>query len=144
MKLKEFNRVNTPNGKKGIPFVSFNTTSGVIRLNNVAVELLKISKGDHVVLLQDEDKPKDWYVGASPEGFAVRPQGKTNNMAFGSHVLTNAVLTSLNVLDKSIRINIATTAVTVNGMPIYPLITLPIVNKGRPTSGADTLRPKRF
>lgn len=62
MKLKKFDTTNLPSVKKsGTPAITFQK-NGSIRLNNAAMNLMKLEPGSHVVFHQDEESRTDWFM----------------------------------------------------------------------------------
>lgn len=84
MKLRKFDRTNTVTTKPVTgPGLSY-TKSGGWSMNQALQEALGVVAGDHVVLLQDEDEPLEWYVGTDPNGFELRAPSSGTALKFSS------------------------------------------------------------
>lgn len=55
--------------------------NGVLNINAVAAEIMKLKAGDKIALSQDERKPENWYIHKSPNGFQVRDSNKWQKKA---------------------------------------------------------------
>jgi len=127
MKLKSLKPVDFPSSGRGMtakPFVRF-STKGVITFNKAAVKLLNLSDKENIFLTQDEDKPDDFYLCKSQEGFAVKVNEKGGQ--FNNSNLSNHILNFFNLNDgikTGFRFNIGE-GVEYGSTIMYPLITRP-------------------
>lgn len=74
MKLKEFNQQTAPPAARYGEATVNVSKNGVFSFSVAAVDLLKLKADDHVVFLQDEDAPDNWYITMSDKdkGFKLR------------------------------------------------------------------------
>jgi hypothetical protein len=73
MELKTYTTENSSRMSSGKPRITLSAKNGVIRLNKVAVESLKIKDRDKWSLSQDMKNVKEWYLHVNNEnGFPVR------------------------------------------------------------------------
>jgi len=73
MELKTYTTDNSSRMSSGKPTITLSAKNGVIRLNKVAVECLKIKDKDKWSLSQDVKNVKDWYLHINNEnGFSIR------------------------------------------------------------------------
>lgn len=75
IKLKRFNKqhkVKSMYSKDAL--LSITLVNGSIRLNMTAANWLGVTHGDRVELLQDTEKPKNWYIHKSDVGFELKPK----------------------------------------------------------------------
>lgn len=96
MKLKKYNRKDCHMREAGSATVRVSRT-GTFAFSKKAIEAMGITEGTRLNLLQDEDRPKDWYVEKTtdPEGLRVRKY-KDGMMAAGA-AIARQLLTSLDV-----------------------------------------------
>lgn len=81
MKLKEFSTCGRK-ALKGMATITF-SKSGCIGLNNKTVESMGLKPGDKLVFFQDEDNPRDWYMGVGKEkGAELRLGSGTSGSLF--------------------------------------------------------------
>jgi hypothetical protein len=123
MKTRIFNQGNSTSTKSTGHFITIQTKNGAISFSKDLVSLIDIKK-NKVQFVQDEDKPKDWYlqVTSSEDGFPLR--GKNAGSIMQNTVLCREILKSLGVLGQgSWRIMVATTPEKGFNLPTYPIIT---------------------
>lgn len=123
MKLTKFNRGTTlsSNRADSLPIIGVNQ-KGLIRLNKAGQKLLGLAINDRVNILQDEEKPSDWYVEKTTDddGFILRN-------CSGGGLLCNSVLTTNKIMDslriqKSTLMRIAPKPIE-DGSSIYAILT---------------------
>lgn len=80
------------------PRISFLKT-GLVILNEAAVHGLNLKSGDKIDLVQDEDRPKDWYLRIRETGFILRPKDTKHKaiLKFASIVLVKKIQSSLGI-----------------------------------------------
>lgn len=126
MKLKHFNTQNTRAIRRRKPTIRF-TKAGLIALSSTLSMNIGLKENDYVEFLQDEEKPKDWYIvkGSAKTGFQLRKY-KTN----GGQLITNSANLSEKFLESigkknitSIACLVATQPTEVEGMKLYAIIT---------------------
>jgi hypothetical protein len=99
MKMNIYNR-NTLNSRCFLnkePYIRF-SISNTIHITGIGADVLKVSKGMSVEFIQDADRPKDWYVTNSANGFKLR-QGKSC-LCFNNKALAEKIRKSLNITGK--------------------------------------------
>jgi hypothetical protein len=123
MKTRIFNQANSTSKKSTGHFITIQTINGAISFSKDLVALIDTKK-NKVQFVQDEDKPKDWYlqVTTSEDGFSVR--GKNAGSILQNTVLCREILKSLGVaFEGSWRIMVSTTPGELFSLPTYPIIT---------------------
>lgn len=98
MNLLQFDQTNCrTRGKRKEPILAM-TYNGQFRVSKNAVELIGLKKGDQVVLSQDKDHPKEWYIcivdKALNVGFQVNFPVKMKMVQFSSSVVTQRIAAS--------------------------------------------------
>lgn len=94
MKAKVYSRENCKyktNGKSAISL----SKSGVISISSQAIEKIGLTAGDKILMVQDEEKPTDWYIQKTEEehGFVLRKS--TKHLAFNAKSIVIDLLKSL-------------------------------------------------
>lgn len=87
MELKTYNSENSSRTSTGKPAMAFSGKNGLMRINKIAIEKLKIKNGDRWSVSQDPKNVFDWYLHKDPEnGFKIRVSEK-NEGTFNSAIL---------------------------------------------------------
>jgi len=123
MKLKHFNRTNTKNIRRMAPTVNIRK-SGSFSLSTQAVINIKLTAGDFIGLVQDEDNERDWYIIKSnkEEGFSLRSYH--NRLQFNTSAIVDLMLKSLEMPDrKSITFLIASEPMMNGESELWAIIT---------------------
>jgi len=94
MKLKEFNLDNAKFQHTGKPSVRINQKSGVISFSAEAATLIGLKDGTGIVILQDEETSRDWYVVVSEKESAIPVRIKKAGCCFNSSYLAKLILKS--------------------------------------------------
>lgn len=113
MKLKIFDNTNIQKFGKDYPPSVHIDQSGSIRLSQSFCQKLDIKANDSVVLAQDEEHPKDWYLitGQNGNGFPLRKKSNRQDLCslnFNCKAITKAILKSINCYERSVTLRIAT------------------------------------
>jgi hypothetical protein len=95
MKRRIFTPLNSKAMKPSTPSVNMNAKAGLINISKAACEILNLSKGDKVVLFQDEDAKRDWYLEKNPVGFELRDDGKTASLSFNCTAVVRELFKSV-------------------------------------------------
>ena len=126
MKLKVYDKRNSCSISTGRPTVRISRKAGLLTFQKGAIALLGLLPGDRLIVCNDEDSPRDWYIHktADPEAFAPKPKGKAgaNIVQFNSSILAAKVLDSAGVAERA-SFAISKTPAIINGMEYWPLIT---------------------
>lgn len=127
MKLKIYDRSLGPL-KVGVATLNVNK-GGMFGFSARSADVIGLEHGSKVLIIQDEDRPKDWYVakdhrGGEPTGFEVRGK-KANTLCFNSSYTAQKIKDSLglNGSVKSMRFLIGTAPVKHDGLELWPIIT---------------------
>lgn len=107
-----------------LPVISFNPTSGRVSFSQSAIEGLALKNGDKIVLIQDEDRPKDWYLSKDDKGFTLQESAGT--LAILNKSLSKEVTDSLGV-DGTAKIPVAIQHQDVDGKRLFALLTKGLV-----------------
>jgi hypothetical protein len=98
-------QVKNENSRKTGNYISLGSRTGLISFSKDAIIDLKLVKGTKMMLLQDRDQPKDWYLWITPEGDIEYRAYKTHSGAFNSIALVKKIKESIsNFSDKNVRI----------------------------------------
>lgn len=126
MKLKRFNPGNTRTIRKGRPIIRF-AKKGQISLSATLVHKIGLSEKDSIEFIQDEERPKDWYLikAKSGNGFSLRKYKSTfDSLLTNSSGMVDKFLESI---DKkgvaSVGCLVSTKPTEVEGLKLYAIIT---------------------
>ena len=104
-------------------FVSINK-SGVFHFSKNFVSENGFKENDKIDFLQDEERPKDWYITKSATGQTrLRSNGKLNSLMVNCSFMAKKLKKSIGFdVDKTLNVPMGLKD-EVNGMEIYPIIT---------------------
>lgn len=98
-----------------------------IRFNAGLKEQLQLNHGDRIVLSQDQDNPKDWYlVMSAPKGFEVRRKNEEDKgLMLQSRPLVRLFRKSLphHLQSKTLRFKVAQKPVNDNMPGVFAILT---------------------
>lgn len=123
MKLKSFNATNTKAVRYGKPTVNV-SKSGVFNFSKTASELIMLELTPYIEILQDEERPKDWYVKLSTmeKGFSARKYKEGNNVT-NSAFTARQLLKSIGFTGNSVSFLIAGKPTKLEGELLWPILT---------------------
>jgi hypothetical protein len=102
MKAKVFNTANAGlvSDKSLASLLTVNYNTGLISFSVGFINKIKLVATARIALIQDEERPKDWYiqVGADDHGFALRK--KDTAVAFNCVTVARQLLESTELIDK--------------------------------------------
>jgi len=105
MELVYFSNQTLPkalgNGRQKVPRISFGK-SGVISLNQHAVDLIGLKDNGKLSLAQDQKEPENWYIFIDTNGFEVRAGYKDNGVIFNHKDLVKSFL---EVFEKDVKVS---------------------------------------
>lgn len=132
MKLIEYDRRDVRSTNIEHPMITVTPKSGVFILNKAAVLVTGLKSFDKVTLLQDEEKPGDWYLRLAYNtfGFRLRDDGK-GNLKFSARSIAVKMATICLGSQNSHRMMIS-------GEKTEDM--WPIITKSAKASGADRKR----
>lgn len=81
------------------------TAAGMFQLSEEAVKLMELKPNDKIKLLQDKKDRKYWYIEKHDEGFPLT-ESRLNSLKVHNKILSNAMLDSLDIKEKSITLPI--------------------------------------
>lgn len=116
-------KIEVVSGKTHIkPTLTF-SKNGMFTISSSLAELMKFKKGDNILFLKNEDKPKDWYICLSKnDGFPVQvTSGKYKSRKFQRKALLHVMKRTLNIPDTCNSFLIGT-EVEIEGVSYFPLI----------------------
>jgi hypothetical protein len=124
MKLIEFNSENSSNKVQKFPAVRIAGRAGTFCFNREAVDLMELSYDSSVVVCQDEDSPRDFYIRKTenPAAFKLRQKINTYNMTFNCGKVAKSILSSAKV-DKSAAFRISKEKIEMGGGTYFLIIT---------------------
>lgn len=96
MNLKRYNSTNVKTIRFGKPTIRFNK-QGQISFSSAIITAMGLKSGDKIELIQDEEKPKDWYVVKCKNdiGFPLREYKSSNALLTNSSGLVKTFMKSL-------------------------------------------------
>ena len=98
--------VKNENVRKTGSWLSLGKT-GLVSFSKDAITNLKLIKGTKMMLLQDKDKPRDWYLTITEDGDIEYRPYKEESGGFNSSALVKKIKDSLNNdSDKAVRISL--------------------------------------
>jgi hypothetical protein len=118
-------QVKNENVRKTGMYISLGK-SGLVSFSKDAIVDLKLEKGTKMMLLQDKEKPRDWYLSITDDGDIEYRPYKEDSGGFNSSALVKKIKESLeNCSDKSIRISLGV-AFENEGQTLIALLTAKI------------------
>jgi hypothetical protein len=132
MKKKIFNKETIParNGFAG-PWISI-SKSGNITFSRDLIKSLKLDDWGGVIFIQDEDKPKDWYMELSKDASALRPRPEKNGtIKIQSAYIVKSMLSSLDLELATYKFKVASEPAEPNTYAIFTVAKEPIVRKSK-------------
>ena len=117
MKLIEFNSENSGRTVPKFPAVRITHGAGTFCFNKEAVELMELTHDSSVVICQDEDSPRDFYIRKSenPAAFKLRQKIKTYHMLFSCGKIAKQILATAK-MDKSASFRISKEKIEMGGV----------------------------
>lgn len=132
MQLKLFTSKNSRShvGESSVTF----SRKGYIGISRRAVEKLGLKEGQGIYFAQDEQNPKDWYLGVNTGGkhnvqdcFTLKKTGATQGFALSNIVTAAAFYDSVEEVipdDKScISLPLSTLRTVINGQTLLAIVT---------------------
>lgn len=132
MRLKVYNEANSKSVTIGKRTIRFNRKAGLISLSKAATETIGLKGGDKVVIINDEERPNDWYICKTDDenGFAVRAKAETGSADFNCTSVVKRVFETMDIHDMAVGYVVAPEPEKVDGMELYAIITKnPLNNK---------------
>jgi hypothetical protein len=124
MNIKEYNKTNTKTVRMGEPMIRL-YKKGTIVISQDAVRKIGLKTNDKIGFLHDEDKPADWYINQSNEGWKLRKHFKeSDSLATNCVSIVNAIFKSLGIeANDSISCKLAVEPQMINGEKTYAILT---------------------
>lgn len=126
MKLQIFNAENSTKVRTGKPMVGMNVTTGLFRINGMAVELMGLKENDQISVAYDEEGD-EWYIFKDREnGFTCRRGEKSEDkraLNFGCASLARKIFDYAKYEKLSGYCLVGSEAVRHGKIDYYPLIT---------------------
>jgi hypothetical protein len=116
MKLIEYNSENSSHKVPKFPAVRITHGAGTFCFNKEAVELMDLTHDSSVVVCQDADSPRDFYIRKSenPAAFKLRQKINTYYMLFSCGKVAKSILSAAKV-DKSAAFRISKEKIEMGG-----------------------------
>nr|WP_321357212.1 hypothetical protein [uncultured Draconibacterium sp.] len=107
MKLKTYSREDCKYRYAGSPVFRVEK-SGVLKLSKQAYEQIDLKAGEKILILQDQERPTDWYIQKTnnEDGFVLRES--SNHLAFNAKNIAIEILKSLGVEFKAMSFQMST------------------------------------
>lgn len=123
MKLTYFTPENSGFSRSGgKPLIGF-SNSGLISLTGPLVEALELKVTDKIVFVQDEDRPKDWYIVKVQDGFPLRILKESKALAAQCSVISKKIVMQFaGTGKKSIRFQVATSPEVIEGVSHWAIL----------------------
>lgn len=115
-------KIEVGTGNSARPMLTF-SQRGIFTLNAAMADLIKFKKGDHIVFLKDEEKPKNWFITLSKdEGFPVQvvKSGKYTSRKFQRKPLFEVMRKAL-IIPDSCNTFLIGSEIKIEGVSYYPL-----------------------
>jgi hypothetical protein len=124
MKIKRLNHLTVTNRCTKAPKLRVNSY-GVIVINAAAAEIIGVKVGDGIELVQDEERPNDWYIIGSKksESLKLKDYKNSNGLVHQSGVIAKRFLKEVSRGAISVGLLIGTESITHNGETLWPIIT---------------------
>ncbi|WP_319502536.1 hypothetical protein [uncultured Draconibacterium sp.] len=109
MNLKSYTRQDCGTLTNGVSSLRV-TTKGTFTINKFAVNGIGLKVNDKIEILQDQDRPADWYIKKSdhPEGFILRKQS-CGALICNAQAIAKILLNSIDKANESVTLRMATT-----------------------------------
>lgn len=133
MKLKLYTQAEMPIIVTNDPMITISLKRGEIRINQATAKLIGLKKGDHIVLVNDEAKPKDWYLIKSnaEQGFQLRNRDSMTSLGFYNVNLVRMFFKKMNNRESTVRLKVSNQSLNIDGLTLYPIITAPIYKESK-------------
>ena len=131
MKLNVFNKENAKCVRdSGSPSVRIGVKTGLFTFNSAFAERLNLKIGDALIICQDDDRKKDWYVACveAKNGFEVRAKDDQKSFTFNS-VKTAKELAKAIGFENACTFLVAKNPTVVEGIAYFAIITINQLNK---------------
>lgn len=116
---------------KAVPPPSITFCHNVIRINRSFSEAIDLKAGSEVVLVQDADRPKDFYLIKQAGGFQLK-EAKGGELRMNSSYFWHKVKEIFKVEGTAIKFKVATTPAKLNDLEGYAILTIdPLPLKGQ-------------
>lgn len=121
MKLKEYTPATHARVRPNKARIGINK-SGYFVLSKRLMEVMKLSEGDEVIMLQDAEAPTDWYITkVKDEGFSVRKYGA--NGVFASVAIRTEFMAAIERDEPSGVVMVGEEPTEQGGRKLFPIIT---------------------
>lgn len=110
MNLKKFTPENCVSGRSNAhrPAAITMKKNGYLNFNGKAAAIIGLSKGDHFVILQDEQEPENWYIQKVDDGGFVLRSKTPSGFCIQNASLVRAIMDSIGAnTDKTVRMLLA-------------------------------------
>jgi hypothetical protein len=123
MKLKEYNSLNSKSIRIGEPTLRVDQKKGTITLSKASCDMIELQDNDEILFLQDEDKPKDWYISKTqkPGGIRVRRPNCQYGI-FNAHALSVQIMKEIGIMHPFAVFRIAGLPVVENGHTMWAIL----------------------
>lgn len=125
MNLKRYNKETLPTRLAGgTPNLRVNVSGGIV-LNKALSEQLKLTENSKIELVQDTDKPKDWFltVNDTEPALSIRVNKGQAGFMVQNSALAQLFVNAIDPVQKIICVNIAPEAIEHEGEQLWPVIT---------------------
>lgn len=100
MKLKVYNAENSATIRRNKPAIRLNIKSGVISFSSGSIRLMGLKPGTGVVIANDEDSPRDWFIHITPDPQAYKikcSNSKRGVLFFNSTILVREIFRTIGI-----------------------------------------------
>lgn len=108
---------------KPLPPPSITFCHNMIRLSRSLREAIELKEGDEIILVQDADRPKDFYLLKHPGGYPVR-ENSSGELRINCVYYWHKVRDLFEVQEQAIKFKVATTPSKLNELEGYAIITV--------------------
>jgi hypothetical protein len=103
-----------------LPVIAVNPDNGRISFSTSLVQGIGLKENDRVTFVQDEERPKDWYLVKNAEGFQLKESGQV--LAIVNKSIAKAIMDSIGV-DSTAKIPVAIKHQDIEGHRLFAVFT---------------------
>jgi len=128
MKLKIYNAENSATILLDKPIIRMNAKTGMLSFSKQAVRLLELSDEKGVIVANDEESPKDWFIRVCHDKMAYKVKCGNNDkkgmVFFSSTAIVRKVFSTLGITKNSVGFQISRQPVVHEGLQYWLIITV--------------------
>ena len=125
MNLKRYNKETLPSRiAVGVPTLRINKNGNIV-FNKPLAEKLELTETSKIELVQDQYKPKEWYIAVndSEASLSIKVNKSQAGFAIQNTALAQLFIAAIDNEQKFIQMNVAPVAVVIQDEQLWPIIT---------------------